>query len=107
MNHINETVQEYFELKAEAKKIEERLSELKPIIEMHVKVTTGSFTAESTAAVTLQVGEYGINLSGGRRENFATKLALSQLGDLIKPFISTTWFSVLKVTKVVKQSDVA
>jgi hypothetical protein len=104
---ITEATKEYFELKAEAKRIEERLSELRPVLENHIKVTTGTLTGENNAAVTIEVGEYGLNLSPAKRDNFNHKLALAELGDVVKPYLTQTWYTILKVTRVLKQSEVA
>lgn len=106
MNHINETAAEYFELKDQAKKIEDRLAQLRPILETHIKSQTGSLTGESNAAVTIQVGDYGLNLSPAKRDNYDYKKAIEELGEIAKPYLRHTWFTILKVTKVLKQ-DVA
>lgn len=100
---INEAVQEYFNLKNDAKAIEERLSELRPVLESHIKAMTGSLTGSENAAVTIEVGEYGLNLSPAKRENVAIAKAKAELGDAFAPYLSTTWFTILKVTKILKR----
>jgi hypothetical protein len=107
MNNIIESVEEYFQLKEEAKRIEAKLASLRPILEHHIKKTTGSFTGEATPNLTVQVGEYGLNLGQGTKENFNHKLAFTELGDILKPYLSKTYFTILKVTRIMRQGEVA
>lgn len=109
---INESVQEYFELKAQTKVIEDRLAELRPVLEGHIKATTGTLTGSENAAITIEVGEYGLNLQPCARENFNFKAAASEFPDVFSQLkenkiITKTFYTMLKVTKVLKNQDVA
>lgn len=99
MNNINHIIQQYFSAAEQMKHLEKQLKTLRPTIEDYVKTTVG--TQKISDSTTIKIGDFMATLTPAKRETFNLKEAkLLMNEETIKPFISVSEYTTLKVNKV-------